>query len=147
MADVFTFTSDQVAALNNFHQFFPEDGALEDVYRFIAKMFRKAFSTAEDASRCVPMWDDVWLRLADFLGREVHVSQKRHLMSRILYYYAFPGEGLYNMMYYKRLEDGTIVRDMERNWQEGRLYRTEIMKLVQENDALKKKLAFIAEVL
>ena len=147
MADVFTFTADQVAALNNFHQFFPEEGALEDVYRFIATMFRKAFSTAEDAYRCGPMWDDVWIRMADFLGREVHVSHKRNLMSRILYYYAFPGEGLYSMSYYKHLDDGTIVRDMERNRQEGRLFRKEIIELVQENDALKKKLAFIAEVL
>ena len=143
----FTFTADQVAALNNFHRSFPEEGDLEDVYQFIATMFRKVFSTAEDASRCGPMWDDVWMRLACFLGREVHVSQRRHVMSRVLYYYAFPGEGLYNLMYYKRLDNGNIVRDMERNRREGRLFRKEIMALVLENEALKQKLDFIAEVL
>lgn len=110
-------------------------------------MFSNVFSSARDASKCGPMWDDVWLRLACFLGREVHVSQKRHAMSRVLYYYAFPGEGLYNSMYYKRLDDGAIVRDMERNRQEGRLFRKEIMALVKENEDLRQKLDFIAEVL
>jgi hypothetical protein len=143
------FTAEQIAALNHLHLFFPGpgEGSLEDVYSFIATMFRKVFSTAEEASRCGPMWDDVWVRLAKFLEREIHVSQKRPIMSRVLYYYAFPGEGLYNTMYYKRLDDGTIVRDMERNLQEGRLLRKEIVALVKENEALKQKLAFIAEVL
>jgi hypothetical protein len=143
----FKFTSEQVAALNDFHSSFPQDGKLEDVYSFIATIFRKAFSSARKAGGCGPMWDDVFIRLAEFSERKLYDAEKRHIMNRILNYYAFPGEDLYNTMYYKRLDDGTIVRDMERNMKEGRLYRKEIVALLNENAVMKKKLDLIAHIL
>jgi hypothetical protein len=144
---VFTFTAEQVKALNEFHTSFPTEGSREIAYTFIGDMFRNTFSNARDAISCYPMWDDVWVKLEDLRNEKLNESQRMNIANKIMYFYAFPGQGRVGMYYYKRLEDDSIVKDKERNRKEGFLSRYEIVELVKENEALKQKLDFIAEIL